>query len=60
MIEPLDSTAEARVAEVVWVSLLSESLKFIVPVSWCSAPEPVVLVFSEKLPVAEDEVKTGA
>jgi hypothetical protein len=35
-------------------------LKFIVPVSWCSAPEPVVLVFSEKLPVAEDEVKTGA
>jgi hypothetical protein len=60
MIEPLESTAEPSEAEVVWVSLESESLKFIVPDSWCSAAEPVVLLFSLKLPVAEDEVKTGA
>ena len=43
MIVPLDSTAECSVADVVWVSLWSLSLKFIVPDSsvqrasnrWC-------------------------
>jgi hypothetical protein len=31
MIEPLDNTAECSVADVVWVSLWSASVKFIVP-----------------------------
>jgi hypothetical protein len=47
------------VAAAVWVSLLSESLNFSVPDKRCSAPEFVVLVFSLKLPLAADDVKTG-
>jgi hypothetical protein len=56
---PPDTVAECNVAVVVCVSLLSLSVKFIVPVNVCSADEPVVLVFSLKLPVADDDVKTG-
>ena len=41
--EPPDNTAECSVAEVVWVSLWSLSLKFIVPDNMCSAVESVVL-----------------
>jgi hypothetical protein len=59
MIEPLDRTAELSDADVVWVSLWSESVKFIVPDSRCSAVESVVLVVSVKLPVADEDVKTG-
>ena len=57
--EPLDNAAECSVAEVVWVSLRSLSLKFIVPDNRCSAVESVVLANSLKLPVAEDEVNVG-
>ncbi len=59
MIVPLESTAECNVAAVVWVSLWSLSLKLIVPDSVCSVVESVVLANSVKLPVADDEVKTG-
>jgi hypothetical protein len=41
------------------VSLWSESLKFIVPVNVCRAVESVVLAVSVKLPLADDDVKTG-
>ena len=59
MIVPLDSTADCSIADVVWVSVLSLSLKLIVPDSVCSVVESVVLVNSVKLPVADEEVKTG-
>jgi hypothetical protein len=59
MIEPLDSVADFSDALVVWVSLWSLSLKFIVPESVCSAVEPVVLAFSLKLAVAFEDVMVG-
>ena len=59
MIEPLDSTAECSVAVVVWVSLWSASVKFIEPDRVCSVVESVVLAISVKLPVADEDVKTG-
>jgi uncharacterized membrane protein len=59
MIEPLDSTAECSTAVVEWVSLWSASVKFIVPDRVCSAVESVVLANSVKLPVADEDVKTG-
>jgi hypothetical protein len=59
MIVPPDTEEECSVAVVVCVSLWSESLKFIVPVSVCRAVEPVVLAVSVKLPLADDDVKTG-
>jgi hypothetical protein len=56
---PLESTAECNVAVVEWVSLWSVSMKVIVPDSVCSVVESVVLVNSVKLPVADEDVKTG-
>jgi hypothetical protein len=50
---------EFSVAVVVCVSPWSESLKFIVPVNVCSVVEPVVLEVSVKLPLADEDVKTG-
>ena len=58
MTEPLDSTAECSVAVVVWVSLWSASVKFIVPVNVCSVVESVVLAISVKLPVAAGAATT--
>ena len=60
MTVPPDTVADFSAALVVCVSLWSLSVKFIVPVSVCSADEPVVLVFSLKLPVADEDVKVGA
>jgi hypothetical protein len=56
---PPDNAAECSVADVVWVSLWSASLKFIVPDSWCSVVESLVLANSPKLPVADEDVKIG-
>jgi hypothetical protein len=59
MIEPLDKTAECSVADVVCMSVRSASAKFIVPDSMCSRVESVVLANSLKLPLADEDVKTG-
>lgn len=59
MTVPPETTAECSVAIVVWVSVLSLSLKLIVPDRVCSVVESSRLVNSAKLPVADDEVKNG-
>jgi len=41
------------------VSVLSLSLKFSVPLRRCRAPESVVLEFSVKPTLAEDDVNVG-
>ena len=56
---PPDTTADCRVADVMWVSLWSESIKFMVPDNRCGVSESEVLAVSVKLPVADEDVKVG-
>ena len=56
---PPDTTADASAAEVGCVSLWSESVKFMVPDNRCGVSESEVLAVSVKLPVADEDVKTG-
>jgi hypothetical protein len=57
---PLDQAAEYRFAAVVWVSVLSLSLKFRRPETAWRVVEPVVFAVSLKEVVAAGPVKFGA